>query len=69
MIQYPITLAMLSQDYFRQNGYPYGWELPDTSTEHIPEPDVPLTRHQKVRQSITNFVQRVKARWNNRLFS
>lgn len=29
LLHYPITLTMLSQDYFRQNGYPYGWETPD----------------------------------------
>lgn len=33
LMQYPITLAMLSQDHFRQNGYPLGWETPDSSNE------------------------------------
>lgn len=29
MMHYPITLALLSQDYFRRNGYPHDWELLD----------------------------------------
>jgi len=31
MMHYPITIALLSQDYFRQNGYPHDWESPDTT--------------------------------------
>ncbi|GEM_PF-3290874 len=26
MMHYPITLALLSQDHFRRNGYPHDWE-------------------------------------------
>lgn len=37
MMQYPITITMLSQDYFRQNGYPYGWETPDTTEGSTPQ--------------------------------
>lgn len=35
LLHYPLTLAMLSQDYFRQNGYPVNWEKPDPPLEPI----------------------------------
>lgn len=60
LLQYPITLTMLSQDYFRQNGYPYGWENPDNTQTISPENDAPLPRHQQAITWLTKQVNHVK---------
>ena len=60
MIQYPITLTMLSQDYFRQNGYPYGWEVPDKTLEDkSTKPELPQTPLKRIQCWVAKQVQRL----------
>ena len=66
LMQYPLTLAMLSQDYFRQNGYPYGWELPDSSPEQSHETANPISKSQKIRQVVRQMIQYIKTQLNFR---
>jgi len=53
---------MLSQDYFRQNGYPYGWETPDIPKESTSESKTSQTRLQQVMTWVELQIGKFKAR-------
>jgi len=37
LMHYPITVALLSQDYFRRNGYPHNWETLESNDTDTPD--------------------------------
>lgn len=68
MMHYPITLALLSQDYFRNNGYPQDWESLDTSHRESDHQTQDLSVFSIWRRWANLAVQRMVV-WMTRLFS
>lgn len=60
LLQYPITMAMLSQDYFRQNGYPYGWEHPDNPDDKSIHTTTTRPLHKQLRAWFMTQYVRIK---------
>lgn len=60
LLQYPITLTMLSQDYFRQDGYPYGWEHPDHTEDKSSDTATAIPFYKRIQSKIATLFQQIK---------
>lgn len=66
LLHYPLTLAMLSQDYFRQNGYPINWETPDPPLQAVKAAqDIPPPS--RLERMVARFMRRIR-NWRRSIF-